>query len=264
VFNIAEGRGTRSREAHVPAVCEMLGVPCSHSDPLTLAATLDKAVAKKIVAADGVPTAGFVVASGAEDPALAGVSFPVVAKPLAEGSSMGIRRASRVGDAASLRRLVGGLVKDYAQPVLVEEFLPGAEFTVGVLGTGRSAKVVEVMEIVPKQVPSDEFLYSLEVKRNWEDEVAYHVPPHQPPALVERVREVALAAYRSLECRDVARIDLRVGADGEPKFLEANPLPGLNPATGDLPILCRLAGLEYRDLVGGIVRSACERHGLRP
>jgi D-alanine-D-alanine ligase len=259
VFNIAEGRGGRSREAHVPAVCEMLEVPYTHSDPLTLAATLDKAVAKKLVAAEGVPTPSFVVADRSDDPGLDRLALPVVAKPLAEGSSIGIRRASRIEHVADLRRRVGDLVRDYGQPVLVEEFLPGAEFTVGVLGTGSGARIIEAMEISPRKVPPGEFLYSLEVKRNWQEEVEYFVPPRRPAPLLARVREVALAAYRALGCRDVARVDLRLGADGEPRFLEVNPLPGLNPVSGDLPILASRAGVGYPDLIGRIVTSARAR-----
>jgi D-alanine-D-alanine ligase len=262
VFNVAEGHGTRSREAHVPAVLEMLRVPCTHSDPLTCAVTLDKAVAKKVVAADGVPTPRWAVADAEDAPGPPRLAFPVIAKPLAEGSSIGIRKASRIEGPEALREAVRSLRRAYGQPVLVEEFCPGPELTVGILGNGAGARVVGVMEIVPRTTSREAFVYSLEVKRNYETEVEYHVPPRQPAALVARAREVALAAYRSLGCRDVARIDLRVGADGEPKFLEANPLPGLNPVTGDVVILSGRAGLPYEGLIGAIVDAARERHGI--
>jgi D-alanine-D-alanine ligase len=262
VFNIAEGFGTRSREAHVPAVLEMLRIPCTHSDPLTCAVTLDKAVAKTLVAAEGVPTPRWTVATSADAQALAGLAFPVIAKPLAEGSSIGIRRSSRIERLPALREAVARLVAAYGQPVLVEEFCPGPELTVGILGNGGAARVVAAMEIVPRTTSREEFVYSLEVKRNYETEVEYHVPPRQPAALVRRVHEVALAAYRALGCRDVARVDLRVGADGEPKFLEVNPLPGLNPVTGDIVILAGRAGLSYRALIGSIVDAARARHKI--
>lgn len=259
VFNIAEGFGTRSREAHVPAVLEMLRIPCTHSDPLTLAVTLDKAIAKRIVASAGVPTPRFAVVEG-PGPAPA-LDFPVIAKPLFEGSSMGIRDSSRCEDGASLRAQVDRLLGGYGQPVLVEEFCPGPEFTVGVLGTGAGARVIGIMEILPKRRPADRFIYSLEAKRNYAEEVEYRVPPDRPPALLRKVEEAALGAHRVLGCRDVSRVDLRVGADGEPKFLEVNPLPGLNPVTGDLVILSGRSGLDYRGLIGAIVEGARARLG---
>lgn len=262
VFNIAEGRGTRSREAHVPAVCEMLGIPITHSDPLTLAASLDKAVAKRLVAARGVPTAPFAVIENGTVEAALGLSFPVFAKPLFEGSSMGVRKSSKLRTADELRARCAGLRSDYAQPVLVEEFLGGPEFTVAVLGTGATARVLGIMEIVPKKVPPAEFVYSLEVKRDWIDEVAYHVPPKRPEAFNQAVADVALAAYRALECRDIARVDIRCDAAGTPHFMEVNPLPGLNHETGDIVILARLAGTSYRDLVGAVIDGARSRYGL--
>ncbi|MDQ3032614.1 MAG: D-alanine--D-alanine ligase [Myxococcota bacterium] len=262
VFNIAEGYGTRSREAHVPSALEMLGVPYTHSDPLTLALTLDKAMAKRVVASAGVPTPRFAVLEHVDQVVGLSLAYPLIAKPLFEGSSMGVRNHSRVTDEHELRELVGQLLADYREPVLVEEFASGPEFTVGILGTGPSAQVIGAMEIVPKNCPIDEFVYSLEVKRNYLEEVEYHAPPRRPAEMVRHVEEVALAAYRALACRDVGRVDIRMGDDGEPKFLEVNPLPGLNPVTGDLVILARANGLGYADLIGRIVDGARERQGL--
>ncbi|AKF11500.1 D-alanine--D-alanine ligase family protein [Sandaracinus amylolyticus] len=262
VFNIAEGYGTRSREAHVPSALEMLGVPYTHSDPLTLALTLDKAMAKRVVASAGVPTPRFVVVENVEQLHDVPLAFPLIAKPLFEGSSMGVRKHSRVVDLYDLRELCGQLLADYREPVLVEEFCSGPEFTVGILGTGASAQVIGAMEIVPRNCAVEEFVYSLEVKRNYLEEVEYHVPPRRPDELVRAVEDVALAAYRALACRDVGRVDVRLGDDGEPKFLEVNPLPGLNPVTGDLVILARANGLGYADLIGRIVEGARERQGL--
>lgn len=262
VFNIAEGYGTRSREAHVPSALEMLGVPYTHSDPLTLALTLDKAMAKRVVASAGVPTPRFAVVETVSQVEDLPLCFPLIAKPLFEGSSMGVRKHSRVTDLYDLRELVAQLLADYREPVLVEEFASGPEFTVGILGTGSSAQVIGSMEIVPRRCAIDEFVYSLEVKRNYLEEVEYHAPPRRPDEMVRHVEEVALAAYRALACRDVGRVDVRLGEDGEPKFLEVNPLPGLNPVTGDLVILARANGLGYADLIGRIVEGARERQGL--
>lgn len=262
VFNIAEGFGSRSREAHVPSVLEMLKVPYTHSDPLTCAVTLEKAVAKRLVAAAGVPTPAFAVVARAEEARRAGVPFPAIAKPLWEGSSKGVRRKSRVADAAALEDLCRQLLADYGEPVLVEAFCSGPEFTVGILGTGPKARAIGVMEVVPRKGKVEDFVYSLEVKRDWEVEVEYHVPPRRPPEVVAGVERVALDAYRALDCRDVGRVDVRLDAGGRPMFLEVNPLPGINPTTGDLCILARGSGVSYERLIAGIVASARERWGL--
>lgn len=259
VFNIAEGHGSRSREAHVPAVCEMLNVHCTHSDPLTLAVTLDKAMAKRLADSLGVATPRFAVLERAADADLVALEYPLIAKPIFEGSSMGIRRHSRVTDASGLRREIERIVRDYDQPALVEEFCPGPEFTVGILGTASSARVIGVMEIVPLRAKPSEFVYSLEVKRDWESEVEYHVPPKRPAAIVAGVAQCALDAYKALGCRDVSRVDVRLDRDGAPRFLEVNPLPGLNPITGDLCILAERSGLPYVELIDAIVQGADAR-----
>lgn len=259
VFTISEGSGTRSREAHVPAVCEMLRIPCTHSDPLTLAVTLDKAAAKKLVAADGVATPRFAVVE--DEAAARALTFelPAIVKPNQEGSSMGVRLTSRVRTTEELRREALRVVLDYGEPALVEEYVSGTEMTIGILGTGRDARVIAAMEIAPRVARPEEFVYSLEVKRDWERQVEYHVPPRVPAATLRAAEACALAAYRSLGCRDVGRVDVRLDARGTPKFLEANPLPGMNPRTGDLCILSQRSGLAYVDLVDGIVTSARAR-----
>lgn len=262
VFNFAEGHGTRSREAHVPAVCEMLGIPFTHSDPLTLAATLDKSVAKTIVAAAGLAVPRGAVVREARELGALDMVWPRIAKPLFEGSSMGVRRSSRVEDAAALAREVERLSNDYGEPVLVEEFLEGIEVTVGLLGNGSRARVIAAMEIAPRIDDPARFVYSLEVKRDWENQVEYHVPPRLPAATLRAIETLALSAYRALECRDVARIDVRLDRAGRPCFIEANPLPGLNPRTGDLCVLAGRAGLSFVEIVRAIVDGAVERHNL--
>ncbi len=261
VFNIAEGRGSRSREAHVPAACEMLGLPCTHSDPLTMAVTLDKAMAKRVVMSAGVPTPGFVVVERAADLARIERPDPLFAKPLFEGSSMGIRRRSRIADRGELEERVGELLAGYREPVLIEEFCAGNEFTVGIRGSGESARVIGTMEVEPLLVPREQFVYSLEVKRNvnWAEEVAYNVPPKRPRAQVERVEKVALDAYRALGCRDISRIDVRCDAAGNPKFIECNPLPGIAPGWSDLAILWDRLGGSYDTMISAILDEACAR-----
>jgi D-alanine-D-alanine ligase len=266
VFNLAEGptgaAATRSREAHVPAVCEMLGIPFTGSDPLTLAATLDKGVAKRLVLSAGIATPGFAVVASLADLAAIDLPWPRIAKPLREGSSIGIRRGSRADDPAALEREVRRLLADYAEPVLVEEFCTGPEFTVGLLGEGEATRVLGVMEVVPLRGRVEEFVYSVEVKRNFRAEVEYHVPPRRSIDFVRAVEEVALGAARALGCRDLCRVDVRVGSDGAPKFLEANPLPGLAPGSGDVVILAERAGLAYVELIEAVVDSATARARL--
>jgi len=180
VFNIAEGLSGRSREAQVPAVCEMLGVPCTGSDPLTLALTLDKDLAKRVVASRGLATPRHLLVERLDDLPVgnepAGLAFPLIVKPAWEGSSKGVRLASRVTTAAALREQVAFVLGGYGGPALIEEFCEGEEFTVGVIGN-ESPRVVGVMQIRHRTLPSDEFLYSLEVKRDWENQVEYLVPP---------------------------------------------------------------------------------------
>jgi D-alanine-D-alanine ligase len=264
VFNISEGRGTRSREAHVPAVCEMLSIPYTHSDPLTMALSLDKAMAKRVVASAGVPTPRFAVVESELELAALDLELPLIAKPLFEGSSMGVRRNSKIADAAQLAERVRALFAGYRQPVLIEEFCTGPECTVAVLGTGAGARAAASMEIVPKKVAVAEFVYSLEIKRNWDwaDEMEYAVPPRRSARERAAIEAVALGAYRALGCRDVARVDVRIGRDGEPEFIEANPLPGVAPGWSDLALLWERIGRSYEDLIGSILDEACARLGL--
>ncbi len=261
VFNIAEGIGTRSREAQVPAVLEMLSIPHTHSDPLTLATTLDKGVAKQLVAAHGVPTPRFRVVESAAQLAAVDLPFPLFVKPLWEGSSMGIRQSSRAVDRAALLETGGALLARYGQPVLVETMCPGAEFTVGILGSGADARVLGTTELVPVGRSRAEFVYSIDIKRSarWQDHVELHTPPRGD---VREVEAVALAAYRALGCLDVGRVDVRLDADGVPNFLEVNPLPGLAPGHSDLALMCTAVGMSYAELVGAIVASARSRYRI--
>ncbi len=262
IFNLAEGCGGRCREAHVPAVCEIVGVPCTHSDPLTLALTLDKQLTKRLLASYGVPTAPCcliehlgLVAGMALPP------FPVIAKPNGEGSSMGIGRECVCLEPDTLFDRVRSLLRDYRQPVLIESFLPGVEVTVAVTGNGAGAQVIGAMEIAPRQGDTQDFVYGLEVKRNYLSEVDYHVPPRLTADTRAAIEETALRAYGALGCRDIARIDLRLDGAGQPCLIEINALPGLDPVRSDVPILCRKIGMSYKNLIGEIIRHSTERTG---
>jgi D-alanine-D-alanine ligase len=266
VFNIAEGQGVgRSREARAPAALEMLGIPHSGSDPLTLAVTLDKAMAKTVVAAAGVPVPRGVVIEPEWQMAngkyrIDNLQFPVIVKPAWEGSSKGIRQRCIVHDAEDLPGVVEALRSDYGQPILVEEYIQGEELTVGVLGNSPP-RVLGVMQVLPTR-PDGEFIYSLEVKRDYERLVRYECPPQLPAAIVQRIENAALTCYRALGCRDVARVDFRL-RDGVPYFLEVNPLPGLNPLHSDLVIMARLVGWSYERLIGTILAEALGRYARK-
>jgi D-alanine-D-alanine ligase len=265
VFNIAEGRGTyRSREGQVPSVLEMLGVPYSFSDPLTLSISLDKPLTKRMVAAAGVAVAPDWVVGSAEEldriARLPDLPYPLFAKPAFEGSSKGIRSTSKIPDAPALRAVVGAMLKDYRQPVLVEGFVEGDEVTVGVLGNG-APQVLGSMRARPKKGPDPGFVYSIEVKRDWENQVAYDVPAPLKESVRERLHADAVKAFQAIACRDLARVDFRIRGD-VPVFLEINPLPGLSPAYGDLPLLSKGMGLSYHGLMGRILATAFARCGL--
>jgi D-alanine-D-alanine ligase len=264
VFNLAEGTGGRCREAHVPALLELLGIPYSGSDPLTLCVTLDKPAAKRIVAAEGIPTPPFAVCRRPDEADRVTLPFPLIVKPAFEGSSKGVRLASRVTDVQGLRGMVAFVTGRYGQEAIVESFVPGPEVTVGVLGNGDSARVLGMMEVVPRTMPNETFVYSLEVKRDWENQVSYRVPPALPPAVLSDLSRRALEIHRLLDCRDFARIDFRIDAAGTPRFIECNPLPGLCPGYGDLPILAEAVGLPHRALVGEILGHALARHAMAP
>jgi D-alanine-D-alanine ligase len=258
VFNLAEGVRGRSREAQVPALCEMFDQPYTFSDPLTCAVTLDKPLAKRVVRDSGLPTPPFEVVETEEEAEGISLEPPFFVKPAAEGSSKGITDRSRVSERGELRDACGELIRLFHQPVLVERYLPGREMTVGIVGNGDDARVVGVMEVVFRNGMDAD--YTALNKAEYTERVEYRLLDGEPVA--RRAREVALGAYRALTCRDAARVDLRCDGDGEPCFLEVNPLPGLHPVRSDLPILSGLAGISYGELLGAIVEAAGRRWAL--
>ena len=260
VFNIAEGLQGRNREAHIPALLEFLNIPYTGSDPLTLSLTLDKAMAKRVLMSQGIPTPRFRKVERVEDLHGLDLRYPLFVKLCHEGSSMGVRLDSKTLDADALKEKTAELLKTYGSPLLVEEFVKGPEFTVGILGN-QDPFVLGVMQIEIKGRPSEESIYSLEIKREWEEKVRYHCPPMIDRDLARKIEEVALRSYRALECRDVSRVDIRVGEDQTPYFLEVNPLPGLSPVYGDLVMIARNMGWDYAKLVKTIFHHALKRYG---
>ena len=258
VFNIAEGVRGRSREAQVPAVCELFDQPYTFSDPLTCALTLDKSLAKRLVRDHGLPTAPFAVVARPQDAAAVTLPPPLFVKPVAEGSSKGVTRRSRVESLADLPAVCAELLDAFQQAVLVETYLPGREMTVGIVGNGEGAQVLGILEVCFRAGSDSD--YTADNKREYLSRVEYRLLDGN--ATARRARDVALAAYEALGCRDLARIDLRCDAHDEPQFLEVNPLPGLNPTYSDLPILIGRAGISYQELLGMIVDASARRWGL--
>ncbi len=258
VFNIAEGLKGRSRETQVPALLEAYDIPCTFSDPLVCAVTLDKAVAKRILQSYGLRTPGFHVVRQEADIARVALPYPLFAKPIAEGTGKGIDRVSCVKTPDELRQVCTALLARFHQPVLVEEFLPGREFTVAILGTGGAARVLGSMEVVMRPNAATT-IYSYEMKEKCDQFVDYLRPP--PGPLTTAVETLAVESYRALELRDAGRVDIRMDRDGNPSFMEVNPLPGLNPGHSDLPMIARREGMSFRDLIGAIIESALQRVG---
>ncbi|HTK48512.1 MAG TPA: hypothetical protein VL328_11120 [Gemmatimonadaceae bacterium] len=274
VFNIAEGLRGPNREAHVPAICEFYGVPYSGSDPFTLALCLDKARTKEILRANDVPTADWALVRSAADlarvPARAW-EFPLFAKPVHEGSSKGITERNLATSPQALEAIVAELLERYDQPVLVERFLPGAEFTCGVLGNGARARVLPIVGMNFDSLPAGALpIYGFEAKWLWDRPEnpleIFSCPARVSTALRAEIEDVVLRAYDVLGCRDWSRVDVRLDAAGRANVVEVNPLPGILPDPADnscLPKAARAAGLDYDALIGACLEAAAARQGVR-
>lgn len=255
VFNIAEGLRGFGREAQVPALLDAYDIPYTFSDPLVLALTLHKGMTKHVMRDMGIPTPDFAVIESADGIDGIRLPFPLFAKPVAEGTGKGITAASRIESRQDLERICGMLLDAFRQPVLVETFLPGREFTVGIIGTGREAVATDVMEVCLK-AQAEPGVYSYVNKENCEELVEYRLAGDVE---ARQARETALAAWRGLGCRDAGRMDLRSDRSGRPNFMEVNPLAGLHPLHSDLPIIFSLMGKTYRQLIDRIMCSALKR-----
>lgn len=258
VFNICEGLSGVAREAQVPALLEAFGVPYVFSDPLTMALTLDKAKTKRVLRDASIPTAPFAVVERIDQAETLDLAFPLFAKPLAEGTSKGITARSYIATREQLASACDQLLRQFRQPVLVEAYLPGREFTVGMLGEGESAEAIGVLEMTlnPTAEPHGCTLLN---KEECESRITYCLATD---IVAQEAAGIARAAWRLLGCRDAGRVDLRCDARGRPQFLEVNPLAGLHPTHSDLPILAKLAGIDYNILIGKIVEAACARVGI--
>ena len=262
VFNIAEGFKGRNRESQVPALLELLDIPYTGSDPAALSVSLDKALAKRMVRTHGILTPGYLVMQTGKERLPKELGFPLIVKPVAEGTSKGVTKKSVVRDEAELRDVAREMIGKYRQAALAEEYISGREFTVGLLGE-RRPRVLPPMEIVFLDQADPTPIYSFEMKQDWSDQIRYEVPARLSERELDRLEKAARECFAALGCRDVARIDFRMDADGRIFFIETNPLPGLAPGWSDLVLIAQAAGLDYRGLIGEILSFAIRRYQER-
>ncbi|MFP4497844.1 MAG: D-alanine--D-alanine ligase [Vulcanimicrobiota bacterium] len=257
VFNIAEGFSGMGREALVPALLDAYKIPYTFSEPLVLALTLNKGMTKRVIRDLKIPTPDFFVVEHPEDIREINLQYPLFAKPVAEGTSKGVTDSSLVQDSGQLQKTCLELLFRFGQPVLVEEFLPGREFTVGIVGTGSKARVIGAAEIFLTGAIETGFnSYSFDSKANFQEMVNYQLATD---LVAEMAMATALLSWNGLGCRDGGRVDLRCDENGIPNFIEVNPLAGLRPLVSDLPILSEQAGVNYVELIKMIMDSALER-----
>ncbi len=269
VFNIAEGSSGPGREGFIPSILEHLKIPYTASDPLTLNICLDKSRTKEILAYYGLPTSRFRVVSD-NNFSFNSLHYPLMVKPLFEGSSIGIRNDSLVNTRQEMRERVLWLLNNYNEPALVEEFLPGREFTASIIGNGSEARVLPIVEILFDSLPQGvNPIYSYEAKWIWDQSSnplkIFECPARLSEELRTEIESICLKAYGILRCRDWCRIDVRLDASGRPHILELNPLPGILPNPEDnscFPKAARAAGMEYSQLINAVLDIACKRYGL--
>jgi D-alanine-D-alanine ligase len=262
VFNIAEGFKGRSRESQVPSLLELLDIPYTGSDPAALSVSLDKAVAKRMVRTHGILTPDYLLMHTGKERLPRELDFPLLVKPVAEGTSKGVTKKSIVHDEGELRDVARELIGKYRQPALAEQYIVGREFTVGLLGE-RRPKVLPPMEIVFLDASDPTPIYSFDMKQDWSEQIRYEVPAKLSERELDRLERAARECFSALGCRDVARIDFRIDPEGRIFFIECNPLPGLTPGWSDLVLIAQAGGVEYRALIGEILSFAIRRYQER-
>lgn len=262
VFNIAEGRGGRDREAQVPALLSLLGIPFSGSDALVMSLTLDKALTKRFAASFGIRTAPFFLVSPGGEKNIPDIDYPVIVKPNAEGSGKGVSEHAVAEDRGELGSMLFSLFREYGEEMLVESFLPGREFTVGLLGNGGSLRAFPPMEIVYEHPTQGNYaVYSYKIKKEYKKHVHYECPADIPAEKAREMEDAAKKIFRELGCCDLARVDFRMDKEGNPCFLEINPLPGLAPGYSDYPMAAEACGIGYDELIRSVLSSAMDRLG---
>ena len=252
VFNIAEGLYGDGRESVIPAMLDQYRIPYVFSGPVIMGLSLNKHLAKLVVAASGVPVSPGFLISELNDLEKCNLAYPLFVKPVSEGTGKGITARSLVRSPAELEKMVVWILSEFRQPALAEEYLPGREFTVGIVGYGDEAIAIGGMEVIT----SDNLPYSLEVKENYQDYCKYKPLDAD---IIDECKSVALGAWKALDAVDAGRVDLKADRNGNICFIEANPLAGLNPVHSDLPMLARMYGIEYQTLLEMIMNAAIRR-----
>jgi D-alanine-D-alanine ligase len=252
VFNIAEGLYGDGRESVVPAILDQYKIPYVFSGPVVMGLSLNKHLAKLVVAASGVPVSPGILVSEMGDMESIDLVYPLFIKPVSEGTGKGITAKSLVKNPEELRSMAEWILTEFRQPALVEEYLPGREFTVGVVGSGDETVAIGGMEVIC----ADNLPYSVEVKENYENYCQYKPLDED---IAAECKKVAVGAWKALSAVDAGRVDLKADRYGRICFIEANPLAGLNPVHSDLPILARMYGIEYQKLLEMIMESAVRR-----
>ncbi len=262
VFNIAEGIQGRGREAEVPAILNYYRIPFTGSDETTLCIALDKALTKRLLASYRIRTPKYFVVSKENKKPVRCAKFPVIVKPNAEGSSKGISDVAIVSGNDELNALLEENFRLYGQDMLVEEYIHGREFTVGILGNGSDMRVFPPMEIIYIDKQSRYNIYSFNVKKDYKRLIRYECPAKISPEAEAEMMGMAKKVYNTLQCRDFSRVDFRLSEDGKPYFIEINPLPGLAPGYSDFPMIAEFNGIDYDSLVRAVLESAFKRYGF--
>jgi D-alanine-D-alanine ligase len=270
VFNIAEGFNNSSRESQIPAMLDMLNIPYTGSDALTLGICLDKARTKEILSYYKIPNANFILVDKYKPLSNHSIEFPSIVKPVSEGSSKGIFNSSIVRNYDELNAEIKHVVDEYNQPAIIEEFLPGREFTVALIGNGVNTEILPIVEIKYENFPDDvEHLYSYEAKwiLDTKDNVfdVFECPAAIDNDLEKQIKDTTLRTYNVLRCKDWSRIDIRLDKNGIPNIIEINPLPGIMPdptENSSFPKAARAAGISYNTMIQRVLLEACKRHNL--
>jgi D-alanine-D-alanine ligase len=256
IFNIAEGLYGDGRESVVPAILDQYKIPYVFSGPVIMGVSLNKYLTRLIVSAAGVPVSPGMLISEISEIQNCRLEYPLFIKPVSEGTGKGITKKSLVRNPSELKEMAEWILSRFNQPALVEEYLPGREFTIGVTGTGNEARVIGGMEVECR----DNLPYSVEVKENYQQYCKYYSIDKD---IFEQCRKVTLDVWKALNCVDAGRVDLKADRNGRICFMEVNPLAGLNPVHSDLPILARMSGVEYQSLIELIVNAAISRNNLK-
>lgn len=255
VFNICEGLYGVSRESQVPSILDAFQIPYTFSNGLILSVAMHKGLCKQMIKQLKIPTAPYIVLANMEQVKNVKIPYPLFVKPVAEGTSKGITAKSKINNLEELKNMCDFLFQNFKQPVIVEKYLPGREFTVGIVGNNKSAKAIACMEIIIKDEKNKE-IYTYEAKEKCEEQVIYQLADDE---IAQKAMKTAIKAYQGLGCQDTGRVDLKVDEKGIVNFIEINPIPGLHPSHSDLPMMAEFAGISYKQLIKMIVDAAIER-----